>query len=580
MARGFGLTNGVGNSDIVTVPFSAHSTLRSYACWIYRTSTSNGQRIFNKQNVAFSEILSWNSSTSKWTFFRNWTPSAGTWNFTGGTSTNTWYQFTLTYDAGSASNNPVVCIDGALQTTTRTSTPSGTVGTDAGSYNLGNRADGFANLDGRIAEFAIWDRILSDSEIGALCKGARPSFFMRSLKSYVPLIRSTADMKNGASTVTGGAVKPHPKAFGPALAFANELPPPLRVAVPALVMSGGPLGVVLPREVHAPRVASGNAANAAHPGLNLPATVGAMASEVAAPTAFLYELDPPALVQAGGPVLPALDRLVTPEIVENASTLGATQPGRTLGLAAQAQASSMTAPDHFLFKLGPPPLVQAGGPLLPALPRIVFVEQLGESYVAEGALVESTIGASALALSSGLFAVDAMPLLLKPSALVQAGGPALPALVRAVLAGRLAQASSVDEAVVRASIGPTLLLCHSAMAQPGTRRKVTPVVLAMASTAPVARPLYLLFVGAQSMGSVAVELDARLRLAPPSLAQHTTLPAFGFVFPIQVGRLSSGSTLGVVVVYGQAHGPTRLLLLSPGSARLVVTADNKRLKVL
>lgn len=562
MARGFGVVNGSAGSDIITVPFSAHATLRTYACWVYRTATSNGQRILNKQSGAFSEIVSWNSTTSKWTYFRNWTPSPGTWNFTGGSSTNTWYHFALTYDGGSASNDPIVCIDGVAQTTARTSTPSGTITTDAANYNLGNRGDGFANLDGRIAEFAIWDRILTDGEIGALCKGAQPSFFQRSLKCYAPLVRSTADLKNGVSTVTGTAVKPHPKAFGPSASFASELPPPLSVQVPALVMSGGPLGgVAFPREVHAPLVESGTVAEETHPGLDVPAAVPLdMASEITAPTAFLYALGPPALVQAGGPVLPALDRLVTLELVESASGVEATQPGRTLGLDVQAHASSLEAVAHFLFRLAPPPLVQAGGPLAAAMPWSILVEQLVEAHVAESALVESTIGASVLGTESALFAVDAMPLLLAPAALVQAGGPAAVALVRAMPAGLLAQASTLEEAVLRAVIGPTLLVCHFVVAQPGTLRRLTPAALLASSAALVAR------------------ITRGIR--PALLAQSSTLSAFDLAYQLGTARLLSGSSLRAVVVYGHARGPTRLLVLSLGSTRLVVTPDSKRLKVL
>lgn len=76
-------------------------------------------------------------------------------------------------------------------------------------FLIGYRASPAANCDGRIAELAVWNVALSDTDIAALAKGASPQLFQRAgLKGYWPLLGTGSperDYSGGGShgTVTG-----------------------------------------------------------------------------------------------------------------------------------------------------------------------------------------------------------------------------------------------------------------------------------------------------------------------------------------------------------------------------------------
>ena len=68
-------------------------------------------------------------------------------------------------------------------------------------------------LNGRIAEAAIWNVILTDTEVTSLSKGFRPSLVRPDkLSLYVPLVREVQDVRAGLSfTNNATAVAIHPK---------------------------------------------------------------------------------------------------------------------------------------------------------------------------------------------------------------------------------------------------------------------------------------------------------------------------------------------------------------------------------
>ena len=120
-------------------------------------------------------------------------------------SVDTYYaQTTTTYGTGSwihvagvwASNsNRKIYSEGNLEDTNTTScTPSNLNRTSLGIHGDSSPS---MDLDGRLAEVAIWDAALNDDEIAILAKGYSPLFIRpQNLKAYWPLIRKGASVDN------------------------------------------------------------------------------------------------------------------------------------------------------------------------------------------------------------------------------------------------------------------------------------------------------------------------------------------------------------------------------------------------
>lgn len=217
MARGFGTTLGAATTDRAVTTLTAHSVQRTFSIWTNRRSTGGGGlgRVFDKRvagaetelfyvdvNYNFARIFS--GGASRWTIPTSLVPA------------DTWCHFAITYDSSSAANDPVICIDGVVHGVTAAARGSGTASVNSDAYVVGNRAnDGARNWDGLLAEWAVWDRILSADDIAALAKGFSPAFFPASLVSHMPLVRDNVDELRAAPTLTGTAVQPHPSILYP-----------------------------------------------------------------------------------------------------------------------------------------------------------------------------------------------------------------------------------------------------------------------------------------------------------------------------------------------------------------------------
>jgi hypothetical protein len=79
---------------------------------------------------------------------------------------NTWSHVAVTFDADSASNDPVIYLNGVAQTIEETDTPSGTRDTDAAAVlTIGNTSTGSRTWDGHIDEVRLWDDVRTAAEI-------------------------------------------------------------------------------------------------------------------------------------------------------------------------------------------------------------------------------------------------------------------------------------------------------------------------------------------------------------------------------------------------------------------------------
>ena len=208
-------------TDRIETTFTAHATQRSYALWTYRSGIGGGglARLFDKRDGgAEVEYLVANDASNVYFYVRAWSGTDGNWSITE-PALNEWHHILVTYDGGATTNDPVIYVDGVSVTVTETSGPTLTIDTNTDKYVIGNRGDGStANRawDGFIAEFAIWNRILTAAEAAGIGgDGFAPIFYPASLVSYLPLVRELNDYKNAVATVTGAVVVAHPRIIYP-----------------------------------------------------------------------------------------------------------------------------------------------------------------------------------------------------------------------------------------------------------------------------------------------------------------------------------------------------------------------------
>lgn len=126
--------------------------------------------------IGGSELLHSGSVLGKAVFAQQFTGDNGQWRTTNdelSAKLNQWVMITITYDNSSASNNPVIYIDGSSVAVTEFETPTGIADNGTGNEfilgNLNYPDTGYAfNFTGKIKDVRIYDRILSAAEITTL----------------------------------------------------------------------------------------------------------------------------------------------------------------------------------------------------------------------------------------------------------------------------------------------------------------------------------------------------------------------------------------------------------------------------
>lgn len=190
-------------------------TTQTMAAWVYRTAGGGGDqgRILDKDSGNTLGGWQWRYSNTIGAYvfqYSGWNTTVGAWGeTTGTTTTNAWIHLALSYDAGSTANDPIFYVNGTAVATTESTTPSGTHVTDAATLRIGNRGGAFdRNFGGRIAEAAIWSRILTAGEIKAVrYRGVLGA--ASGLVFYDPILGGAeADLSGNVEvgTVTGAAV--------------------------------------------------------------------------------------------------------------------------------------------------------------------------------------------------------------------------------------------------------------------------------------------------------------------------------------------------------------------------------------
>src|SRR5262249_52768319 len=138
--------------------------------------------------------------------------TSGKWHWTT-PSSSAWHNIVVTFNGTTSNNTPVVYIDGASVSITQDTAFTAPGHQTTGNFFIGNRADGARNWDGKIADFAYWNVILTANEAKALGLGMSPlQVRPGSLQIFLPLCGTQANEPDWASrltqTITGTLGKP------------------------------------------------------------------------------------------------------------------------------------------------------------------------------------------------------------------------------------------------------------------------------------------------------------------------------------------------------------------------------------
>jgi hypothetical protein len=176
-ARGFGTTDGVASTDVITTTYASGSTTFSWMLSVWRTGPggANLGRMFSKDNGTTERREFYHSEGSATYNLRvSWTGTDGEWTIARPTA-GAWHHILITYNGGSAANDPIIYVDGSSVTVTRTDAPTGALETGTmTAYHIGNSSLASTRVfDGRLAEVAVWESLLTSGNATSLWNGGR-----------------------------------------------------------------------------------------------------------------------------------------------------------------------------------------------------------------------------------------------------------------------------------------------------------------------------------------------------------------------------------------------------------------------
>lgn len=215
MAREFANTSGSPNIDYITysgVPPVASLGTCSIVARIAGDSDWPG----------FGHVIHCRdgSDQNKVAIFRNSTASSLGFCFSNGAVTVLTFPFTFdgtmrsviaTFD-GSATPKYVAYVDGVSQTIAGTPPSSTTIGSGQTNAGVGGFS-GFRN-NGRVADVAIYNRVITPAEALIHAAGYTTDHFPRGRIFCAPLIREVHDIVGGLTgTITGTTVSDHPRVY-------------------------------------------------------------------------------------------------------------------------------------------------------------------------------------------------------------------------------------------------------------------------------------------------------------------------------------------------------------------------------
>lgn len=236
MALGF-KDEGTGSTDVVTLPLTTHSALRTWAMWIYVVNHDGNMRFFDKGDNNDENLFGGTSGTFDLLIWHS--TDFGRWRMDQ-PAEDAWGHAVWTYDSTSNSNDPIGYVNGVDQSVSEVQAPVGTVRTNTDAMTVGNVSGQDRVFNGRIAEFSVWDRILNQAEVTALSNGFSADHFPNALVAYDRLVRHSQDRIGGETTVVGALPLDHPRIIYPR--HKQSIAIPAGGAPPAGTRPQGPLG--------------------------------------------------------------------------------------------------------------------------------------------------------------------------------------------------------------------------------------------------------------------------------------------------------------------------------------------------
>jgi hypothetical protein len=206
-----------GATGLITTGLTTHSTLRSWGMWVRRDGDTEAGfgRMWDKgaSEASVGELLQDRTTQAVTRFQRRFSTTDGFWHFTR-TSVGAWTYILVTYDAGSASNDPVIYVDGSSVSVTVFQAPVGSVVTNAEPYRVGNTSTDTRTWNGALAEFVIYDRILTADQ-GVILYVAGPRALPFASSGYWSLFGDQSPEpdwsgNNNHATVAGTSRVDHP----------------------------------------------------------------------------------------------------------------------------------------------------------------------------------------------------------------------------------------------------------------------------------------------------------------------------------------------------------------------------------
>ncbi len=192
--------------------------LETYSIWAYQTANNETQpRLFDdniQRSVHFDTL-----NSDKLRLVGRRRPTPGRWNWVS-ISANTWHCIQVTFDNTDTANKPSLYVDGVNQDVSRTeeNAPSGSLDSGGQAVRIGNSSGQTRGFEGRLAEAALWDQILTEDELDSVrLKGplAVPSGLilyvpLRGLGTTEPNLAPAAGALNGTVIGDTFAVADHP----------------------------------------------------------------------------------------------------------------------------------------------------------------------------------------------------------------------------------------------------------------------------------------------------------------------------------------------------------------------------------
>ena len=172
MSRLYAATNSIRVSGSTPNAYAEIDDLTTltWSMWLLQTGNGGGNRgrIINRgSGVITTEIYNSTNTNGRIVFeARRWTTTNGVWQLDTAIPQNQWVHLCITYDGGSTANNPLIFVDGSSAALTETSTPAGTFTvTENATIDIGQVAGTNRTWAGRIAEVALWNRVVSADEV-------------------------------------------------------------------------------------------------------------------------------------------------------------------------------------------------------------------------------------------------------------------------------------------------------------------------------------------------------------------------------------------------------------------------------